>query len=114
MPEWVEEVRDHLAPQFGRAAEDFVQALLIRYDPGAGIGWHRDRPQYGEVIGLSLSEPATMRFRRRKADGSFERRNVELAPRSAYLLAGPARWEWQHSILPLEVTRRSITLRTMT
>lgn len=113
MPEWVEEVRDHLAPQFGRAAEDFVQALLIRYDPGAGIGWHRDRPQYGEVIGLSLSEPATMRFRRRKADGSFERRNVELAPRSAYLLAGPARWEWQHSILPLDVTRRSITLRTM-
>jgi alkylated DNA repair protein (DNA oxidative demethylase) len=43
-----------------------VQALLIRYDPGAGIGWHRDRPLFEHVVGISLGAPATMRFRRRR------------------------------------------------
>jgi len=85
---------------------------VIRYDPGAGIGWHRDRPQYGEVIGLSLGNPATLRLRRRTGEG-FERRNLELAPRSLYLLSGEVRAEWQHSIAPLDVTRRSITFRTL-
>jgi alkylated DNA repair dioxygenase AlkB len=86
--------------------------LLIRYDPGAGIGWHRDRPQYGEVIGLSLNERATFRLRRRTPDG-FERHNVALPPRSLYLLSGEVRREWEHSIAPMEVTRRSFTFRTM-
>ena len=90
----------------------FVQGLLIRYDPGAGIGWHRDRPQYGEVLGLSLSNPATLRLRRRTADG-FERRSAHLPPRSLYLLTGEVREEWEHSIAPMGVVRRSITLRTM-
>lgn len=58
MPAWLRKLCDHLAPQFGRDPADFTQALLTRYDPGAGIGWHRDRPQYGEVIGLSLGAPA--------------------------------------------------------
>lgn len=112
MPDWLAELRDHLAGLFGRDPASFVQGLLIRYDPGAGIGWHRDRPQYGTVIGLSLSAPATMRFRRPRAGGGFERVAVLLEPRAAYLLEGPARWEWQHSIRPIEETRRSVTLRT--
>ena len=86
--------------------------LLIRYDPGAGIGWHRDRPQYGEVLGLSLSAPCVLRLRRRTERG-FERRKIELPPRSLYLLSGEVRTEWEHSIVPIEVTRRSITLRTL-
>jgi alkylated DNA repair dioxygenase AlkB len=112
LPAWLLDLRASLAPQFGRAPEDFVQGLLIRYDPGAGIGWHRDRPQYGEVIGLSLSNPATLRLRRRTAEG-FERRNIGLAPRSLYLLSGEARAEWEHSISPMDLTRRSITFRTL-
>ena len=55
LPDWLVDLRARLAPLVGRVPEDFVQGLVIRYDPGAGIGWHRDRPQYGEVIGLSLS-----------------------------------------------------------
>jgi alkylated DNA repair protein (DNA oxidative demethylase) len=112
MPDWLSDLRDRLAPLVGRRAEDFVQALLIRYDPGAGIGWHRDRPQYGEVIGLSLGAPATLRLRRRTS-GGFERRHVELPPRSLYRLAGEVRDGWEHSIAPMETTRRSITFRTM-
>lgn len=112
LPDWIEALRMRLAPLAGRDPQAFVQALLIRYDPGAGIGWHRDRPQYGEVLGLSLSAPAVLRLRRRTAQG-FERRSVELPPRSLYLLSGEAREAWEHSIAPMAVTRRSLTLRSL-
>jgi alkylated DNA repair dioxygenase AlkB len=112
LPDWLADLRARLAPLVGRDPEAFVQGLLIRYDPGAGIGWHRDRPQYGEVLGLSLSAPAMLRLRRR-TDSGFERRSVELPRRSLYLLSGEVRREWEHSIAPMEVTRRSVTLRTM-
>jgi DNA oxidative demethylase len=112
LPDWLLDLGTQLAPLVERTPDPFVQGLLIRYDPGAGIGWHRDRPQYGEVIGLSLSAPVTMRLRRRTAAGGFERVNLDLPPRSLYLLTGEVRWEWEHSIAPVTVTRRSITLRT--
>lgn len=112
LPEWLVALRARLAPLVRRRAEEFAQALVIRYDPGAGIGWHRDRPQYGEVMGLSLTAPATLRLRRR-TEGGFERRAVDLPPRSLYLLTGEVRDEWEHSIVPMDVTRRSITFRTM-
>lgn len=101
-----------LAPQVGVDPNAIAQALLIRYDPGAGIGWHRDRPQYAEVLGLSLSAPAVLRLRRRTA-GGFERRNIDLPPRSLYRLSGEVRQEWEHSIAPLEQARRSVTFRTL-
>jgi alkylated DNA repair dioxygenase AlkB len=112
LPAWLVAVREELTPQVGREPAAFAAALLIRYDPSAGIGWHRDRPQYGEVMGLSLSAPCVLRLRRRTAKG-FERRNVDLPPRSLYLLSGEVRGEWEHSIVPTQVTRRSITLRTV-
>lgn len=112
LPEWLVELRDRLAPLVGVDPAEAQQALLIRYDPGAGIGWHRDRPQYDKVIGLSLSALAKLRLRRRTADG-FERRTVDLPRRSLYLLAGEVRQEWEHSIAPMDVTRRSVTFRTL-
>ena len=113
LPGWLEDLRGALAPQVGKDPAAFVQGLLIRYDPGAGIGWHRDRPQYGEVLGLSLSAHAVLRLRRRLPEGGFERRRAELPRRSLYLLSGEAREGWEHSITPIEFTRRSVTLRTM-
>lgn len=112
LPEWIDRLRAALAPQVRRDPAAFVQALLIRYDRGAGIGWHRDRPQYGEVLGLSLSAPAVLRLRRRTGAG-FERRSVELPPRSLYMLSSEAREGWEHSIAPMAVTRRSVTLRSL-
>ena len=101
------------AAEFGQlTADELVQALVIRYDPGAGIGWHRDRPVFEHVIGVSLGAPATMRFRRRKP-GGFDRVSALLAPRSIYHLAGAARREWEHSIAAMEVTRWSITYRSL-
>ena len=86
--------------------------LLARYDPGAGIGWHRDRDVFEEVVGFSLRTSATLRFRQRIASG-FRRANLEVAPRSAYLLSGEARHNWEHSIAPGDALRFSITFRAL-
>ena len=112
LSDWLQSLAVRVAKLTGQPAGAFVQALVIRYDPGAGIGWHRDRPQFGTVAGLSLSNPVRLRLRRRTEAG-FERAAVLLPPRSLYCLEGPARSEWEHSIAPVEQTRRSITLRTL-
>jgi len=111
LPDWLLTLRERLAPRVLVDPAELEAALLIRYDPGAGIGWHRDRPQYGEVLGLSLGSDCIMRLRRRTPDG-FERRKLALPARSLYLLSGEVRWEWEHSIAPMAVMRRSITFRT--
>ena len=89
-----------------------MQALLIRYDPGAGIGWHKDRPVFEHVVGLSLGSEATMRFRQRTSKG-FERISVPLAPRSIYHLTGEVRHDWEHSIAPIDQVRWSVTFRSL-
>lgn len=112
IPDWLLPVRREAASFGGLAPETLVQALLIRYDPGAGIGWHKDRPVFEHVIGISLGNPAAMRFRRRTGTG-FDRTKASLASRSIYRLSGDARHQWEHSIAPMDVPRWSITFRTM-
>ena len=112
IPDWLLPLRERAARFACLQPDELVQALLIRYDPGAGIGWHRDRPVFEHVLGLSLGAPATMRFRRRRP-GGFDRASVLLAPRSIYHLTGEARHEWEHSIAAMEVPRWSITFRSL-
>lgn len=112
IPDWLLPLRARTAAFAGLAEADFVQALLIRYDPGAAIGWHRDRPVFEHVVGVSLGAAASLRLRRRTNQG-FERNSVHLAPRSVYHLSGEARHEWEHSIAPMEMTRWSITFRSL-
>ena len=112
LPEWLEPLRERAGTFAGLPPEDFVHVLLARYDPGAGIGWHRDRDVFEKVVGISLHTPARLRFRQRTAAG-FRRVNLDVAPRSAYLLADEARWNWEHSISPGEELRFSITFRSL-
>jgi alkylated DNA repair dioxygenase AlkB len=112
VPDWLEPLRATAATIAGVRPEDFVHVLLARYDPGAGIGWHRDRDVFEKVVGFSLMTPATLRFRRRRPRG-FDRATLDVAPRSAYLLAGESRWDWEHSIVPGDRLRFSITFRTL-
>ena len=112
IPDWLQPVRERAASFAGLQRDDFVHVLLARYDPGAGIGWHRDRDVFEKVVGISLNTPATLRFRQRAGSG-FRRASLELEPRSAYLLSGEARHDWEHSISPGQSLRFSITLRTL-
>jgi len=112
IPKWLLPLRERVAQFAHLSPDELVQALLIRYDPGAGIGWHRDRPVFEHVIGVSLGAPATMRFRRRKP-GGFDRASAALPPRSIYHLSGEARHQWEHSIAEMAVTRWSITFRSL-
>ncbi|OAN55379.1 alpha-ketoglutarate-dependent dioxygenase AlkB [Sphingobium sp. TCM1] len=112
LPRWLLPIRDRAADFAGLSPDTLVQALLIRYDPGAGIGWHKDRPVFEHVVGLSLGAAAPMRFRRRNERG-FARRSVSLEPRSIYHLAGEVRHEWEHSIAEQEEARWSITFRSL-
>ena len=112
IPDWLLPVREKAARFAGLPPGELVQALLIRYDPGAGIGWHRDRPVFGHVLGISLGAPATMRFWRRQR-GGFDRASAVLAPRSIYHLTGEARHQWEHSIAAMAATRWSITFRSL-
>jgi alkylated DNA repair dioxygenase AlkB len=112
IPEWLHPLRARAASLAAIAPDEFVHVLVARYDPGAGIGWHRDRPQFEQVVGISLGSAATMRFRQRSA-GEFRRANVDLQPRSAYLLSGEVRHGWEHSIAPGTRLRFSITFRSL-
>lgn len=112
IPNWLLPLRARAAAFAGLPEDALPHALLIRYDPGAGIGWHRDRSVFDQVIGVSLGASALMRFRRRTERG-FERRSLNLPPRSAYLLSGEIRYGWEHSIAPISETRWSITFRSL-
>ena len=112
IPEWLEPLRDKAAAFAGVAPDEIAHALLARYDPGAGIGWHKDRSVFDRVIGVSLYSPATLRFRQRTGSG-FNRFSLRVEPRSAYLLSDEARHQWEHSIVPGATLRFSITFRTM-
>ncbi len=112
LPDWLLPLREKAAVMAGGQPQDFVHVLLARYDPGAGIGWHRDRPVFEKIVGASLGTPARLRFRRRRP-GGFDRVSLDVQPRSAYLLSGEARHDWEHSIAPGEALRFSITFRTL-
>jgi alkylated DNA repair protein (DNA oxidative demethylase) len=112
IPDFLLPLRARLADFAALAPDELVQALIVRYDPGAGIGWHRDRPVFEHVVAVSLGAPATLRLRRRIA-GGFERAALPLAPRSAYHLSGEARHLWEHSIAPLPERRWSVSFRSL-
>ena len=101
------------AAEFSDLSPDAIEhALITEYRPGATIGWHKDRPVFEDVIGISLAAPCNFRFRR-KAGETWERRSLVLAPRSVYLLRGSSRTEWEHSIPGLDTLRYSVTFRTL-
>jgi len=113
LPAPLHELRDRCAALMERDPADLAQILVSRYPEGAGIGWHRDAPMFGsKIAGVSLRAACRMRFQR-TVGGTRRVAEIELAPRSAYLLAGKARWSWQHSIPAAKALRYSVTFRTL-
>jgi alkylated DNA repair dioxygenase AlkB len=97
---------------FGGPGTRIAQVLCTEYDTGVGIGWHRDKPHFDRIFGLSLGAPCRFRFRR-DAGGHWERFTLDAAPRSIYMMTDEARRDSEHSIPAVEAPRHSITFRTM-
>jgi alkylated DNA repair dioxygenase AlkB len=115
LPDFLAPLRDRVAAWMGEPPEALAQALVNEYRPGVQLGWHRDVPSFARVAGVSLGAACRMRFRpypvrANRREGAMA---LELAPRSAYLLDGNARWRWQHAVPPVPALRYSITFRTM-
>jgi alkylated DNA repair dioxygenase AlkB len=114
IPPELDPLRHKVGAWLGVAPADFTQVLVAEYSEGTPLGWHRDVPDFEDVVGVSLLNPAVMRLRPWPPEGG-KRSDVlklEVAPRSIYLLRGPARWAWQHSVAPTKSLRYSITFRT--
>ena len=112
IPAFLLPVRAKAAAFAGLPDAALEHVLLTDYPAGATIGWHKDRPVFGDVIGLSLGSPCVFRLRRRMGR-TFERASFVAEPRSAYRLRGPARHDWEHSIPAVDDRRYSITFRTL-
>ena len=112
VPSFLKPVRERAAAFAGLAPDRLQHILITEYRPGAAIGWHRDRANFGDVIGVSFVSPCTFRMRRRCGTG-WERAAVRLDRRSVYLMRGPSRDEWEHSIPAVDALRYSITFRSM-
>lgn len=112
IPEFLLGLRESAA-DFAQLPPDALQHVLItEYGAGAGIGWHRDKGAFRVVVGVSLLSPCVFRLRRRVGE-RWERVSLIAEPRSAYLLSGPVRDEWEHSIPPVSALRYSITFRNL-
>ena len=111
IPEWlrplIAEVEAHGGP-----STQIAQVLCTEYDVGVGIGWHRDKPHFDRIFGLSLGSPCKFRFRRSVGE-KWQRHTLDAAPRSLYMMSGESRRVWEHSIPAVEAPRYSITFRTM-
>ena len=112
MPAFLLPLRDRAALLAARTPADLQHVLLTEYAAGAGIGWHKDKADFGEVVGISLLSACRFRLRRKRKAG-WDRVSLEAEPRSAYLLSGTSRTEWEHSIPAVETLRYSITFRSL-
>lgn len=112
IPPFLHNVRVRAAAFANLDAEDLPHALVTEYSTGTTIGWHRDKGVFGDVVGISLLSPCIFRLRR-KTGTTWERYSQTVEPRSAYLLRGQARTEWEHSIPAVEALRYSITFRSL-
>lgn len=111
IPDWLGPVIEQVEA-FDGAETRIRQVLCTEYDTGVGIGWHRDKPHFDQVFGLSLASPCKFRFRRRIGE-KWQRFTLDAQPRSLYMMSGASRQVWEHSIPAVEEPRYSITFRTM-
>ena len=112
IPAFLLALREKAASFAGLAPNALQHVLVTEYSEGAAIGWHRDKDVFGDIVGISLLSPCTFRLRRKRGT-KWERASIIVEPRSAYLLRGPSRTEWEHSIPGVEALRYSITFRNL-
>ena len=112
IPAWLAQIVRKVET-FGGPATRIQQVLCTEYGVGVGIGWHRDKPHFDEIFGLSLGSACKFRFRKRSGK-TWDRFKIDAEPRSIYMMTGASRQIWEHSVPAVEAPRYSITFRTMT
>lgn len=112
IPAFLHKLRERAAAFAGLAAGTLPHALITEYSPGTTIGWHRDKGVFDDVVGVSLLSSCLFRLRRKTAS-SWERYSLTIEPRSAYLLRGTVRTQWEHSIPAVDALRYSVTFRSL-
>ncbi len=119
LPDFLQDIQEKIAGWIEIPAPRVAEALISEYTEGSAIGWHRDTEEFEMIVGISLAGWCRMRFRPvpgRSPDSTKKKKDVvalEVEPRSAYIMQGPVRWDWQHSIAPTRTLRYSITFRTL-
>jgi alkylated DNA repair dioxygenase AlkB len=111
VPEWLAAIISKVET-FGGPETQIQQVLCTEYEVGVGIGWHRDKPHFDRIFGLSLGSACKFRFRK-SAGKTWDRFTLDAGPRSLYMMSGASRHIWEHSIPAVESPRYSITFRTM-
>lgn len=112
IPPFLAETYRRIQEATGFKLTNLEQALVTEYFPGTAIGWHKDKPMFKEVLGISLASECVFRLRKR-VETKWQRVNIHALPRSSYFFEGKARWDWEHSIPPVEALRYSITFRSL-
>jgi alkylated DNA repair protein (DNA oxidative demethylase) len=113
LPAFLRPLRARAAAMIAVRDEDLAETLVTEYRQGATIGWHRDAPMFGIVVGISLLSACVFKLRRATEARTQRPISIEMAPRSAYVLNGEVRRDWQHSIPAVKALRYSITFRTV-
>jgi alkylated DNA repair dioxygenase AlkB len=129
LPRFLHRTQRKIAKWLDIAPARVAEALITEYTPGSAIGWHVDNESFEKIVGISLAGWCRMRLRplygiRNNPDAlvgaaTASRRgkesviSIEVEPRSAYIMQGNARWQWQHSVAAVETLRYSITFRTL-
>jgi alkylated DNA repair dioxygenase AlkB len=115
IPEFFSPLINKVADHLSITPQEFAEVLVTEYPPGSVINWHRDAPPFGMIAGISLAADCIFRLRPhdKSRQGKGKVISLPTKARSMYLLSGPSRSEWEHSILPVKNTRYSITLRTL-
>ena len=121
IPDFLLPIRERAAEWAGLAPDALAEVLITDYPEGAPIGWHRDAPMFGDIAGVSLGAACRMKFRPYVSPKDAGRlvtprrttHQIQLAPRSAYLIRGSARRDFEHSIPPVGARRYSMTFRTV-
>lgn len=108
-------LRHRVAQWAGMPPDRLVHALVSEYSQGTPLGWHRDVPDFECIFGVSLGTSATLRFRPYPYEPCLQRKivNLEVKPRSIYVMRGDARWKWQHCVEETKSMRWSVTFRDL-
>ena len=117
LPNFLRPLAARIAAYLGIPKSHIIEALVTEYQPGVGVGWHRDNEKADKVIGISLAGWCDFQLQKignnRAGRAVEESLTVTVEPRSIYVMQGESRWDYLHRVVPTKALRYSVTFRTV-